>query len=323
MGSIAAERRVAEIACTQCGTFSVRQADEAGVSERQRRHLLDTGRWDRLAHGVLGLPGHRNTWVRQLWVAHLHARTSGVIARRSAALRHGLQTIDVADGRPVELITPRRAGRALGGTTRLRTDTLTPEEIVVIGGLPTTDPTRTIVDLSEVLRIGRLEDSAETFLLTGRTTPEALAETHTRLRSPARPGVMMRRLLDILGKDGAVLDRSELERLLVAVVEQSDLPPPRWEYPLPTTTAMRGFVDCCWPEVRFIVEADGRRWHDRRQQAELDLARDHEAAELGFFTLRLRHSHLAYERNRSVQKLQRIFEQRRTRRAHRALSADS
>ena len=311
MSSVAAERLVAEIATAQCGTFSVRQADAAGVTERQRRHLLEIGRWARLAHGVLGLPGHRDTWARQLWVAHLHSRSAGVIARRSAGLRHGLRTIDVTDGRPVELLTPRSAGRALEGTKRLRTDTLLPSEIVDVRGLPTTDPTRTIVDLSEVMRIGRLEESAETFLLTKRTTPEALAATHERLRSPARPGVMMQRLLDVLGTDGTALDRSELERLLVALIDQSGLPTPRWEYPLPTTTSMRGFVDCCWPEVRLIVEADGRRWHDRRQQAELDLARDHEAAELGFHTLRFRHSHLAYDRNRSVQKLQRIHGRRR------------
>lgn len=310
MNSVAAERIVAEIAVTQCGAFSVRQADEAGITERQRRHLLEIGRWDRLAHGVLGLPGHPDSWNRQLWVAHLHSRSVGVIARRSAGLRHGLRTIDVTDGRPVELLTPRSAGRPLAGTTRLRTETLLPSEIVEIGGLPTTDPTRTIVDLSEVMRIGRIEESAETFLLTRRTTPEALAETYERLRSPARPGLMMRRLLDVLGTDGTAVDRSELERLLVVVVEKSGLPPPRWEYPLPTTTAMRGFVDCCWPEVRFIVEADGRRWHDRRQQAEKDLARDHEAAELGYSILRFRHSGLRYDVSGSIRTLRRVYGQR-------------
>ncbi len=310
MNSVAAERIVAEIATRQCGTFSVRQADEAGLSERQRRHLIESGRWDRLAHGVLGLPGYRDSWNRQLWVAYLHSRSTGVVAGLSAGLRHGLRTIDVTDGRPVELLTPRSSGRALEGTKRLRTDTLLPSEIVEIGGLPTTDPTRTIVDLAEVMRIGRLEESAETFLLTRRTTPEALAETHERLRSPARPGVMMRRLLDVLGTDGTAVERSELERLLAVVLGASDLPSPRWEYPLPTTTDMRGFVDCCWPEVRLIVEADGRRWHDRRQQAEKDLARDHEAAELGYHTLRFRHSRLAYDREGTLQTLHRVYAQR-------------
>lgn len=310
MSFLDADRLVTEIAVAQHGVFASAQAAHAGLTERQRRHRVESGRWVRLAHGVFGLPGFPDSWDRQLWVAHLHARSAGTVACRSATLRHGVNTIDVTNGHPNDLITPRRSGRALEGTRRFRTDTLLPSEIVVIDGLPTTDPTRTLVDLSEVARIGRLEETAETFILTGRTTIEQLTATHERLRSPARPALMMQRLLDVIGPTAEQVGRSELERMLAIALERAGLPTPHWEYPLPTVTDMRAFVDCCWPDVRWIVEADGRRWHDRRRQADKDDARDLEAARLGYLTTRVRYSMLSNDLDGTVEMLLDVYRQR-------------
>ena len=54
-------------------------------------------------------------------------------------------------------------------------------------------------------------------------------------------------------------------------------------------------VDFVCFRARLIVEADGRRWHARREQALLDATRSLEAAAKGYETTRLLWEHLAHD----------------------------
>jgi very-short-patch-repair endonuclease len=104
----------------------------------------------------------------------------------------------------------------------------------------------------------------------------------------------MQRVLDALGP-GVELARSDAERLLHEVIALAGLPDPQFEYPLPTTTQMTGFVDCAFPPAMLIVEADSRRWHTRRAQIAKDAQRDLEAGTLGWYTARVLWETLAYD----------------------------
>lgn len=108
-----------------------------------------------------------------------------------------------------------------------------------------------------------------------------------------KPGVRLtEETLDLLGP-GESMHRSELEKLLNTALRHARLPEPSREHPLPSVQAMTGFVDVCFPEAKWIIEADGRKWYERRQQMTKDAERDTEAARCGYLTTRKMWEHLS------------------------------
>jgi len=179
-----------------------------------------------------------------------------------------------------------------------------------IEGLPVTTPLRTIVDLASVLHIASLRDLVRDQITLQRLDAAELGAVMGSLRRRGKPGVAkLSRVLDDLAP-GEGLPRSELERLLDHVIRLSGLPTPVAEYPLPGRGVATGFVDRCWPEARMIVEADGRKWHTRRNQMELDATRSIEAQAAGFETTRLLWEHLESDADNTAQLLRTIYERR-------------
>ncbi len=307
------EHLLVALARTQSGCFSVQQLSELGFSRNTVRHRVDSGRWKRHAYGVYGLAGWSNDlappdkWEQKLWVAALHAGEAGVVFRRAAGRWLGMEPIE---GRAVELLVPLTTGRALRGSTRYRSNSLTPDDVTVERGLRVTTPARTVVDLAAVMGPIRLRR-----LIGNATDAEVLARSDlddALLRgaiSGRRGALRLARVLDDMSP-GVVASRSELERRLVHVVELSGLPEPVWEYPLPNAIGWTGFVDCCWPEVKFIVEADSRTWHDTVLQAPKDADRDAEAARVGYQTSRRRWRQLTVGAEATAALLRDIYEDR-------------
>lgn len=238
-----------------------------------------------VAPGVLGFPGRPGGHEHSLWCAHLNAGADSVVSHGAAAVLLGLHPIA---GRPVELTVARDQTRSLPGTVRHRPRTpVDPAHIVRVRGLPTTDPARTILDLAaqvSVTRLRRIVEHAEV----ERVCPVGLVGARlSQRRGMGRPGTArLARVLDELDP-GEGVPRSELEALLAPVLAAAGLPPALHEYPLPTTSDLRGFVDRAWPQVRLIIEADGRRWHTRRADFARDAQRDLEAGALGWHTQRV------------------------------------
>jgi hypothetical protein len=88
-------------------------------------------------------------------------------------------------------------------------------------------------------------------------------------------------------------EQSALERSLTQVLESVGLPPGIAQFPLPARPGdSSGLVDRAWPEIRWIVEVDGRRWHARHQNMQLDRARDRSAQALGWLTTRVTYEDL-------------------------------
>jgi len=93
-------------------------------------------------------------------------------------------------------------------------------------------------------------------------------------------------LLDARGP-GKVPPQSVLERRLFDLIEAFSLPEPIRQYPHPGRVFTDGCVDAAYPEVKLILEADGRRWHTRMRDIARDNLRDAEASRAGWDTLRL------------------------------------
>lgn len=291
----------------QHGVVSRAQLLDAGMTVGQIRHERASGRLVELHPSVYGLVGHRESWRRRLWAAQLHAGGDSAVGFESAGRLHGLDQVPA--GRVVLAVAPGRRHPPRGVRWH-RVGDLDPSDICMIGGLPVTTAARTIVDLSSVSAAARLRLMAEQAVLERRCTPAELGALLGRVRRRGKPGIArMERVLDEIGP-GTDLPRSELERLTGHVIDLAGLPPPRHEHPLPNERGRVGFVDRCWEEAMWILEADGRRWHGRHHQMLADADRMLESQALGYATTRLLWEHARHDPSGTAVLLRAVYDQR-------------
>lgn len=145
-------QRVAVLAEEQWGLFTRQQADQRGMAWSTLSRMVATGRAERVGHGVYRLRGSEPPSQVALRVAWLELAPSvpawdrdaeqGVVSHRSAALLFGLGDLP-ADVHEFTLPVRRQTRR---DDVRLhRGDVAT--GVVSRGGLLSTDPSRTVVDL--------------------------------------------------------------------------------------------------------------------------------------------------------------------------------
>lgn len=265
---------------------------------------LRSGRLDLLAPAVYGFPGHADSWRRRLWTAQIHAGPTSVVSHEAAARLHGFPQ---ARAGAVVLSVARR--HSLPGVEWHRVRDLVPTDVVDLGGLRATSPARTAFDVAGVFSPARLGHFLEHGVNIRAFTLAEVGVVLGRVRRQGKRGVLrLESCLDAL--DGQPVSRSALEHLLDTVIALADLPPPEHEFPLPSTVGTAGFVDRCWPELRWIVEADGRRWHSRRNQMAADADRTNGAAALGFLTTRLMWEHLQHDPAGTAELLRAIHAER-------------
>ncbi len=301
------EHLVAELAAAQYGVVARFQLLELGVSDAFIRSRLRSGEWIRSAPGVYGYRGHRATWERRVWVAYLAAGEEASVSHQTAAASF---RVDGFERRGVHLTVPHPGHQRVAGATVHQSRYLPPHHTVIFNGRRTTTLSRTLVDLAPQISFKRLELAYEHAIVTDHLTYSKMARTFRELATPGRQGMIkLGRVLDERGP-GFVAPASELERLLFEVAELAGLPAPVRQHPLPGHHGVEGCVDGAIPQARLIIEADGRRWHTRLADLARDLARDKQAARVGWDTLRFIHVELTDDRDESAATMQDVYEQR-------------
>jgi hypothetical protein len=179
-------------------------------------------------------------------------------------------------------------------TTGVRVHQIGPvpsHQLVVVDGLLATTVNRTLCDLAGTIHPARLGFVLDRLLADQRTSLALVGATLAEVSRPGRPGgPALGRLLD--ARAGRPVARSKLEEMLDLALAAQGLSAPITEYPLPTDGSLMGFVDRAFPDVKLIVEADGRRWHSRYVDFARDRARDRLAAKRGWLTIRIAHEEL-------------------------------
>jgi very-short-patch-repair endonuclease len=136
-----------------------------------------------------------------------------------------------------------------------------------------------------------------------------MSRCFTELLKPGRKG--MTKLASVLDDRGPgfVPAASELERMLFDVCTRVGLEPVR-QFPLPGRGDLTGFVDAALIEAKLILEADGRRWHDRVASQRKDRARVNSAARVGWQTLRFGHEELTADPEGEAQVIRETYDER-------------
>jgi len=281
------DRQLEELAAKQHGVFSRQQAFTIGASERFVQRRLTRRDWVRVAPAVYALLPSRGTWRRQCKIAEL-ASDGGAIAGTTAAALHGLTgfgqgVIEVALAvNSANRNVPARAHRYAGA------------RVVTVDGIRVTTIAQTLFDLAGRVGLRRLERAIDDAIASARVTVAELEERLEFYDGSRRPGMpRMRALIGERSIDGWAPPESELEALLLRVLARlPGGPTVLRQAAFPWRSDRPGRVDVLLPQHRLIVEADGRRWHSRVADFDIDRWRDNEAVAHGHRVMRFTWVHL-------------------------------
>jgi hypothetical protein len=272
-----------DLARAQHGVVSRAQLLALGFSAKAIRHRVAVGRLFPLWAGVYGV-GHRDLARKGRWMAAILACGDGAcLSHRSAGALYGI--CEERNG-VIEVSVPRPGKINRPGIKVHRRPSLPSRDVGTLNRIPITSPVRTMIDLAT-------EQGPETLLRTINEADKRDVICAEDLREEldayaGQPGV--RPLRTLLDRDTFVLSDEELERLFLPLAREAGLP-------LPMTKQMvNGFeVDFYWPDLKFVVETDGLRYHRTPFAQARDARRDQAHTAAGFTRLRFSHHQVKYE----------------------------
>ncbi len=284
LASMCAHDPLLSLAESQHGLVTRVQALAAGLSDDMVDGRVRRGRLQRLARDVYRIPGSVPTWRQSLLAAILTAGPGAVASHRSAA---ALWKIPGFDPGPVEVTRRRGRSRVAHIGSLHETRCLPPSHVALLDSIPRTCPERTLLDPCAAVHPRRAEralDNALAMKLVSLARLQVvLAETGKRGRGGC--GVL-RRLL-ATRQDGYVPPESELEALVLAVLEAGGLERPARQVVLGGDTSPIGRVDFVYRRARLVLEADSRRHHSSWLDTEADRRRDAALLAAGWQVLRV------------------------------------
>ncbi len=267
----------------QHGAVAWRQLRALGFSEKSIRHRVRTGRLRRIHRGVYAV-GRAELSRKGRWMAATLACGEGAfLTHLSAGALYGI--CSERSGR-IEVGVPH--AHPLGPPDlRVRRRPALPSNVVgTLDRIPITSPVQTMLDLAT--------EQGPTYLLRSINQADKLDVIHAddlRLALDdhlGQPGVKPLRFL--LDNDTFVLSDEELERLFLPMAREVGLPLPK------TREMVNGFeVDFYWPDLRFVIETDGLRYHRTPAAQARDAERDQAHTAAGFTRLRFSHWQAKHE----------------------------
>ena len=274
---------VGRVATRQHGIITRAQLNDLGLDRSAIDRRVKAGRLHRLHRNVYAVGHKRLTNHGRYLSAVLSLGEKAVLSHRSAAI---LWRIQPEGASKIDVTVPAGGtrGRRVGVT--VHRSPLGPGDTTVRDRIPVTTPSRTLVDLADVLTLRELE--------------RAIDEAHfLRLDLSSMQPVPGRRgtgvLNAVLGHHapGTTRTRSEFEELLLAFCRDQGLPQPL------VNQIVEGFeADFVWPNARLIVEADSWTAHGRRGSFERDRLRDAALQVAGWRVLRITWRRLLEEPDR-------------------------
>ena len=204
--------------------------------------------------------------------AALVAIPEGILSGRTAAQLWGAVVPPSAD---IEVAIPRITRPDITGIRTHRPPRLPP--FVVRGDLRLTTPEATFVRLATELELVDLVVAGDSLVKAGRTTPERLVAAATAARTRR---VRLARRAARLVREGVDSPQETRLRLLLVL---AGVPEPKVNHVIVTPTGEWKYrFDLSWPDLRLIVEYDGRQHAESHEQWVRDVSRREELENLGW-----------------------------------------
>ncbi|MDH3293097.1 MAG: type IV toxin-antitoxin system AbiEi family antitoxin domain-containing protein [Acidimicrobiia bacterium] len=238
-----------------------------------------------------------------------------LLSRRSAAAAHGFSmfaAVDGADRHDVQVTAAHGTSRVLSGVVVHETRLMLDEDRVEIApGLWATSPARTVFDLAAELSPRRLRHVVQLQVRAGNPTASELHACFESLNRRGVPGArhLSRILIELFAADP--IPASELEHRVWIELSRHGVTGFQRQFRPPWYDGRRGIVDFAHPQLRLVLEADGRRWHSTDQAIEDDHRRDRLAASHGWVTIRVGWSEIVNRPAATMAEIAAVIDQRR------------
>ena len=283
-------RRLAANATGQHGFVTRRQANAGGVTNAMLRSRVSSGNLQQS-----GVRTYTSALVPRTAIGGLQSLILDIgdpawACGPTAAALHGFDGYRLMP--PFHVVLPAdRNVRRLGHVVHTSAD-LAQIDVAMVQGIPTTSPSRTLIDLARFETAERLTAALDSALRDGGTAEHFLHRRIAELRSSGRYGIP--RLLEVI--DGAELSRgghSWLERRFLELVGAAGLPRPTSQAVLSRRKDRTIRVDCHFSGTRIVVELLGYRWHRTKQQLQSDAERINRLQLEGFIVIQFTYDHIA------------------------------
>ena len=247
------------IASRQHGLALAYDAHALGVTREELRHLVRTGRIDRVTRRVLRVPGAPRTDLQAVLTAVLDAAPGAFACGHTAAAIWEVAGYRLA---PVHVVRPRGlSGRRSSLAVLHEVKRLLPRHVTVLKDVPVVRPERMVLDLcasEHPRRAARaLDDAWRRRLLSRRSARALVSETSVQ----GRPGLsLLRALLDERGDD-YVPPASNLEARFASIITQAGLPEMRRQVDSGDDERWVGRVDFRDVDRPLIVEIQSETFH--------------------------------------------------------------
>jgi hypothetical protein len=271
---------VAELAASQHGAFTRRQAAGVGLSPRQIRSLVTASLIDEPTPGVLRVRAAPATWHQALMAAAL-AGPGFWAGFRAAAYLHRIDGFRRQP--PIEVVGPRSCRRIRGiDVVQHWVEPLDLDDLTRIDGIPCTSFARTVVDVCGVVDAELAVRVVDDFERRG-VSLNWLRLTADRVHRPGQSGTgSVFRLLDRRQRGGRVPD-SWFERLVERCVALPGLPPwARQHEVVDRDGRVVARLDLACPDLLLGVEAHSMEFHFGQRAESMDQRRENRCSALGW-----------------------------------------
>ena len=254
-----------------------RSCERAALDGHAVARRVRDGRLHRLHRGVYAV-GHRGLTLRgRFRAAVLACGDTAVLSHFAAAAFWGFS---IWEERRID-VTVTGGARDIDGIRAHRSRALQRDDVQVRDAIRVTTPARTLLDLAAVL-------------------PEQALRALVR-RAQAQHVVSIRQILELIARsnghhgaaklravtaDGPAPTRSELEDLLLDLLDRAAIPRPEINAPLRLGTETI-IPDCLWREQRVAIEADSVTWHAHKLTREHDAHKQARLEAAGYRVLRI------------------------------------
>ncbi len=280
-------RAVVELAASQHGVLSRRQAAELNLDRGRLARAVSRGWLDERYPGIFLVAGAVCSWHQSVMAATMAVGAHAVASHRSAARLHGFDGF--ADTTIVEVSVSRaHRWRHRDGTIAHHVDALESPDIVQIDGIRCTGLARTLVDLGSVCDEALTVRRALTDVRRRGASLRWVQSTAERLhRSGQRGSGVLLRQLATIPYEGRVPD-SWFEELLARCLADDELGPVIPQLPIRRVDGrIVARTDIGLPDVKLGLEAHSRHFHFGPEAEPLDEQRDLAAAACGWELLYL------------------------------------
>lgn len=255
---------------------------KAGVSASSIQRRVARGILLALPGAVVANPNPRSN-KRQAHRAALLPRPRGALGFETAARYHSLP---VQDNGPPHVVIPHGLYHDDGVNVIHQTRSLPSADLATSEGFVVTSVARTLVDLASISTQNRILHLFQYAIKEQLVTVSHLGACIRPLSRGGRRGIRASRLAMMTLFDEEPHDLSHLEIKFADLSARAGISGLVAQFQPPWYDGRRGIVDFAIPELKIIVELDGRRWHSLQQDQFNDRNRDRIARRQGWIVIR-------------------------------------